>query len=207
MFRIIDISRTLSPTSVLYPGDDALRFEPVATIENDNLATMALHGWSGHRGTHVDAPSHALVGGMSIEQIPLERFYVDALVHEASGDIIGAEDVGSVDVSGKAVLFKTRNSEAPDEGPVIGSPVYVSLDAARELRPGGATLVGIDYLSVDPLDSVDFPVHHELLENDVLLLEHITLRGVEPGVYRLVCFPLKIAGGDGSSVRAVLIAE
>ena len=63
-------------------------------------------------------------------------------------------------------------------------------------------LVGVDYLSVG-----DERVHELLLSMGVVILEGLDLRQVEPGAYRLICLPLKLAGSDGAPARAVLLAD
>lgn len=67
-------------------------------------------------------------------------------------------------------------------------------------------LVGIDYLSIDRYGDEDYPAHRALLEANVLILEGADLADVAPGPYTLVALPLKIAGADGSPVRAILLA-
>jgi arylformamidase len=47
-------------------------------------------------------------------------------------------------------------------------------------------------------------VHRALLGAEVLIIEGLNLSGVEPGVYDLVCLPLKIRGGDGAPARTLL---
>ncbi|MEJ7711295.1 MAG: hypothetical protein WKF84_15880 [Pyrinomonadaceae bacterium] len=66
--------------------------------------------------------------------------------------------------------------------------------------------MGIDYLSVDPLDSPDFPAHQVLLKAGVWILEGLDLRGAAAGAYELVCLPLRLTGGwgDAAPARALL---
>ncbi|MDF1521489.1 MAG: hypothetical protein P1P87_01550 [Trueperaceae bacterium] len=47
---------------------------------------------------------------------------------------------------------------------------------------------------------------HTGLVDDVVILEGLDLSGVAPGVYELLCLPLKLDGGagDGAPARAVL---
>ncbi len=58
--------------------------------------------------------------------------------------------------------------------------------------------------SVDHRTSQDLPIHHALDAAGIVILENLDLRAVAPGVYELIALPLKIRGGDGSPVRAVL---
>ncbi|MCI0880434.1 MAG: cyclase family protein, partial [Chloroflexi bacterium] len=48
------------------------------------------------------------------------------------------------------------------------------------------------------------PVHQAFLDHGVVLLEGIDLSGVEPGRYKLMCFPIALVGSDGAPCRAVL---
>jgi arylformamidase len=75
--------------------------------------------------------------------------------------------------------------------------------AARWLVSRGVRLVGVDALSVDPLDAPG-PVHRILLDAGVIIVEHLVLAGVTPGRYRLICLPLRLIGGDGAPCRAVI---
>jgi arylformamidase len=67
-------------------------------------------------------------------------------------------------------------------------------------------LVGIDYLSVEKFGSENFSTHIALLEREVVIIEGVDLRAVEPGDYELICLPLKYIGGegDGAPARTIL---
>ncbi|HEX2769827.1 MAG TPA: cyclase family protein, partial [Geobacteraceae bacterium] len=58
-------------------------------------------------------------------------------------------------------------------------------------------------LSIERLDGGG-EVHRFLLDNGVVILEGLNLKGVTAGSYELICLPLKIRGGDGAPVRAIL---
>jgi arylformamidase len=48
------------------------------------------------------------------------------------------------------------------------------------------------------------PAHHILLGGGTIVIEGLNLLEVEPGVYELLCLPLKIVGSDGAPARVVL---
>lgn len=76
-------------------------------------------------------------------------------------------------------------------------------DAAEWIVEKKIHLVGIDYLSIQLFhDSKD--THVTLLSKEVVILEGLDLRNVEPGEYKLICLPLKINGVEGTVARAVL---
>ena len=86
------------------------------------------------------------------------------------------------------------------------SPRYIEPEAAEILTENCVKLVGIDYLSVEAFDAETPETHITLLENEVIILEGLDLRGIHPRDYELICLPLKIAegAGDGAPSRTVL---
>lgn len=62
----------------------------------------------------------------------------------------------------------------------------------------------MDVTSVDPVDSKTLNNHHQLHENDIMIIENTVLEEVGEGYYDFIALPLKIRGADGSPVRAVL---
>jgi arylformamidase len=45
-----------------------------------------------------------------------------------------------------------------------------------------------------------------LLKAGVIIVEGLNLTNVLPGVYQLICLPLKLVGSDGAPARAVLMS-
>jgi len=82
--------------------------------------------------------------------------------------------------------------------------VYPDPVLADFLGEQGIILYGTDAPSMDALDSKDLPGHHALRHNQISILEGLDLRLAPDGIYELVALPLKIIGGDGSPVRAIL---
>jgi arylformamidase len=64
--------------------------------------------------------------------------------------------------------------------------------------------VGIDTPSVDLFESKDLPAHKEILRHNMAILEGLVLKDVPEGTYELIALPLRLAGFDGSPVRAIL---
>jgi arylformamidase len=206
--RLIDISRVIADGGVVYPGDDPLKMERHWQIGPDCPFNMTRLQWMSHFLTHLDPPLHFFPNGQSLDEIPLERFMGEALVREVAGDCVRGEDIPAAEeIGGKNLLLKTRNSKAFDPRRYDEHHVYLTAGAARAAVEHQVNLVGFDYLSVDRFGDSDFPVHRTLLGAGVLILEGIDLSAVAPGRYRLIALPLRIAQGDGSPVRAVLLAD
>ncbi len=106
-------------------------------------------------------------------------------------------------VSSVVNMVRSASSSAPhDLFPpefVYPSPALVSL-----LARAGIVLYGSDAPSMDHADSEELPGHNALLVAGIAILEGLDLSATPDGAYELVALPLKIAGGDGSPVRAVL---
>jgi len=203
--RIYDISVTLSAELPVYPGDCGFELTPWNRIANGDEANVSRLTLCNHAGTHLDPPRHFDDRGATVDEIPLERLVGRALVVEleVAGEI-GRDALKRLPVRGvERLLFKTRNSGFWKEAGFRRDFTALALDGARYLVESGVKLVGIDYLSVEAMDG-DGSVHRTLLENDVLVVEGLNLEGIEPGEYELICLPLKIKGGDGAPVRALL---
>jgi arylformamidase len=71
----------------------------------------------------------------------------------------------------------------------------------------GIKLVGIDYLSIQMFNDAEPMTHRILLEAGIIIVEGLNLREVNPGVYQLICLPLKLAGSEGAPARAILVSR
>jgi arylformamidase len=205
--RVHDISRPLRAGGVTYPGDPEITFRPHGSIDRGDPANVTELGLSSHSGTHVDAPSHFLPGGTSVDRIPAEHLIGPAIVLDLPGDLVsvGAADLARHDLRGhRRVLLRTRNSAGP-ETPFARDYCALSLDGAEYLLDQGVELVGIDALSIEQFGSSDYAVHHLLLGRGVVIVEGLDLSAVRAGIYELVCLPLRLEGLDGAPARAVLI--
>jgi arylformamidase len=205
MMRIHDVTVPLAPGIAAQPG------EPPFALERLRSHGEQLHGLSRlvvstHTGTHVDAPSHLLQGGASVDQLPLEILLGKARVVEVlARERVDRDDLEALDLRDDLrVLLKTRMSGQLQKGGYQSDHVYLSEDAALYLAQAGIKLVGFDYLSVDRFGSADHAAHRALLGHGVIVLEGLDLSEVEPGEYEMACLPLRIAGGDGAPARVVL---
>jgi len=203
--EIIDISQTLQEGITVWPGDPEFQRHPVLQMaEGESSNVSAIHMGT-HTGTHIDAPLHVDHAGNDVAGIPVQFFMGPARVIQISAKpCIQAADLSSLDWQGvERVLFRTRFSSRSEQ---VFDPdfVYLEEDASAFLARKGMLLVGIDTPSIDPFDSTDLRSHKTLIRNGTVVLENARLGQVSPGDYNLICLPLKIAGADGSPVRAVL---
>ena len=157
---------------------------------------------SSHCGTHIDAPAHLARCSTSVDDIPLNRLILPAVVVDCRGKRkIEEAFIENLSLDGKALILKTLSYRTETS---VGSMEYsyISPDTAELAVSRGLRTLGIDTFSVDPPDSAD--VHEILLGASIPILENLLLDDVLPGHYLLICFPLKITEGDGAPVRAFL---
>ena len=202
--RLHDITLALRDDLPCWPGDTPFRFDLAWSKAGGATVNVGRVSTSIHVGTHVDAPFHFDDAGATVDALGLGPFLGPARVVDVRGlASIRVEDLEPFDLAGTPrVLLRTDGwldrSRFPESIPVMDAAVPAFL-AGR-----GVILVGLDVPSVDPIDSKDLPIHHALGSFGIAILESVDLTRVEPGVYELIALPLKIAGGDGSPVRALL---
>jgi arylformamidase len=208
MPNLIDISVPLHPGLPVWPTSRPATITQTESMKKGSIANVTRMEIGSHTGTHIDAPLHFVDDAKTTEEIPLEKFVGTCQVLDFQGKTkITANDLAAVRLQKgvEKLLFKTDNSRLWDNFSHPFDENFCALDAgaAQWVVDNGIHLVGIDYLSIqlyhDPPDT-----HVILLSNEVVIVEGLDLRQVEPGVYRLICLPLKIRGVEGTLARAVL---
>lgn len=210
--RIYDISVPIAPGETpVFPGDPGIEVASFHAIARGDAANVTALSFGAHTGTHVDAPAHFIEGAPGLPYLPIEAFAGEARVVEIDTGARAVEERHVTDDAIKGatrVLFKTRNSSFWEDprGRFREDFTYISPEAARALVSRGVRLVGFDYLSVEKFGSEGFETHMALLSSGVVIVEGLDLRAVEPGLYELICLPLRIAAGsgDGAPARAIL---
>jgi arylformamidase len=201
--ELIDVSMVLSNDTLVYPGDPKVETKRTKSLVRDgvNLSKISM---GLHSGTHIDAPAHYLKGGKTIDEINLQSLIGKARVCDltkVSGTITETELRKCGIRKDEIILFKTRNSNLSTKK---FSKTYICLspDGADYLIKRKIKAVGIDYLSIEAAGSCI--VHKKLLTKNTLIIEGLVLKNVKPGIYQMVCLPLKIRGGEAAPARCTL---
>jgi arylformamidase len=188
----------------VWPGDTPAEFSFRNTKAGGYSANVGRLQLSLHTGTHADAPYHYNNAGLKIDEVAIETFAGPARVVDLRGRAaITTALLAANDFSGTPrVLFKTDSWTNPAEFPTAWP--LMAADVPAWLAARGVRLVGLDVPSVDEPTSRDLPIHHACDAAGLIILENLDLRAITPGAYELIALPLRIQGGDGSPVRAVL---
>jgi arylformamidase len=211
--KIWDISRTLADNLAEWPGDEPFHFRLTKTLAQGQSVNLGAISMSVHNGTHADARFHFDAKGESIEKASLEIYLGRAVVVDLTGafsqskekHLITIEDLQppAEEIGGTSrLLIKTGrwgdSTVFPNTIPVIAA------DVPAWLQKNGVKLLGLDLPSVDEIDSKSLQNHHALSRAGIAIVESLDLSRVGSGIYNLAALPLKITGGDGAPMRAIL---
>jgi arylformamidase len=214
--KLWDISRTLSNDLAEWPGDEPCRFRLTREKTKGASVNLGAISMSLHNGTHADARFHFDADGESIEKASLQTYLgratvVDlwrAFLDSKEKHLITIEDLrpsAEAIAATSRILVKTGrwtdSTVFPKQIPVIAA------DVPAWLQKNGVKLLGLDLPSVDEIDSKSLQNHHALAHAGIAIIESLDLSNVASGIYHLAALPLKIAGGDGAPIRAILWRE
>jgi len=211
--RIFDVTIPFSADLPVWPGDPAIELRPLARTADGDPCNTTQIVCPTHCGTHVDPPFHFIHQSGRLDDIPIERWVGACQVVHIPDEVtrIEPEHLESAGIAAETtrLLFKTSNSRRWASIPLVFETDYVALTpaAARWIVERGLKLIGIDYFSFECFDDAENETHRTILGNDVIAIEALDLREIQPGFYQLVCLPLKIASGDGAPARVILISN
>lgn len=207
---LVDLTMPMSERTIPVPGHPPPEFEPLTSIEADGVRNTIMR-CSIHTGTHIDAPSHFIPGGATIDEIPIEHFWRPALRLDLSdAEPKEAIDVARLDAAGfdadaarDAILLLatgwTDRAWRSDE--LYGDNPFLAEDAARAVAAARPVALGLDF-AVDA--GRPWPNHTTLLGVPVLLIENLMgLTALPADGFDVIAFPLRLEGENGGPTRVV----
>ncbi|MGZ6249022.1 MAG: cyclase family protein [Syntrophales bacterium] len=206
--RWIDISLTLKSNMMHWPGDPPVSIERVREMDKGDTVNLSKITMGAHSGTHVDAPVHFIKGAEGVDQLLFDSLMGPARVIEiADADTIREEDITDYRIKkGERILLRTQNSikKILYRDVFTEDFVYLEKSAAEFLVSRGIKTLGVDYLSVGGYKKNGPDVHRLLLGAGILIIEGLDLSETPPGLYNMICLPMKILDSDGAPARVIL---
>lgn len=196
---LVDLSVTINESTPVYPGDPKTKIEPRALLDKDGYEDHYVCVGT-HVGTHVDAPSHMVSGGQTLNLIPPGRF-TGRGIYIPVGRKFNLEKVKKANLrKGDIVLFHTGMSGVYHKPDYYNNYPAISEEIAKFLVGKKVKMVGVDMCSVD---HEPFPVHKILLKKGILIIENLTnLKALKNKKFKVYAFPLKLVL-DGSPTRVI----
>ena len=211
MSRLLDLTMPFSEKTIPVPGHPCPRLEPLTTLERDGVrnTTMTI---SIHTGTHIDAPSHFIKDGASIDEIPIDRFRrpglcLDLRSMAEAGFPITLGNLKSAgfepsETEGSILMLATGwSDQAWRSERLYESNPFLAEDAAEAIAGASPSALGLDF-AVD--DTKPWPNHTILLGAGVLLIENLMrLPELPASGFEVTAFPLRLVGQNGGPTRVV----
>jgi arylformamidase len=226
--RVIDVSPTIRTDMAVYPGHPRVAVDAARTHDRDGYFLQELT-LGEHSGSHVDAPAHALAARSeaTIETFPVERFVAPYWLFDltalglAPGEVATAADLADaarrdsleLRAGDAALVCFGRDPTSGERTPEwAANAPGLAEDACAYLADAKVGLVGSDTTTCDTAvrDGEILSAHGHttyFLPNDILIVEGLLGLASAPRHGVFVGAPLKIAGGSGSPIRALLLVE
>lgn len=220
--KLIDLTHTLSGEIPTWDGSCGFELATIKDYkdftEPDLFRVQKITCGAGS-GTHMDAPAHVVLGGVTIDQLDLNNFFGDCVLIDVSAQadenyVIAPRVVDEFEKehgriqSRSFVIFYTgwdkywENTDKYRNGFLFPS-VHVS--TAEMLLQRDIAGIGTDTLSCDRGDQ-GFPVHQAILGAGKYLVENIAnARELPPTGAKILVLPLKIRHGTEAPVRLVAL--
>lgn len=226
-YTIIDLTHIVTPDIATWPG--TCGYKPIKILDYDDVRTgpqfkVYTFELYASAGTHMDAPSHCIKGGLNISQIPIEQLILPLFVIDVSSkcfpeyaitvnDILEFENkYGKITPNSLVVGYtgwskfweqpeKYRNADTNGK---MHFPKF-SAEAANLLIDRDVAAIGIDTLSPDGSD-YEFPVHQIILKKNKYIIENVANCDKVPAIGALaIVFPLKLDQATESPIRCAAL--
>lgn len=231
-YRMVDLSHPYNGETLYWPTSPSV-FDHEELSYGETVGGYFYSAYSlatpEHGGTHIDAPIHFGKGKQTVDQIPIETFFLKAFVIDVRekaqanpdyrltlADVLEFEAENGQIENGAAVLLFTGWSEfwpealsylgddTPGEASNLHFPSFGEEAVRFLIKERGVKMIGLDSASIDYGPSTDFIVHRIVAENSVPGLENLTgLENLPPRGALIIALPMKIEGGSGAPVRVV----
>ncbi len=204
--KTIDLTHRLHENTPAYPGTDPPKIVPANTLSSDGFRESLLTIFS-HTGTHMDAPAHLLAEGRTLDSYAADHFLGSARVLRADrGAVIDLEMITSQIAAWSDhdyLLLATGWDQYWGEPGYFENFPTLTVEAAEFLAGAGLKGIGVDAISIDPVENAELPIHRILLGAGLVIVENLKgLTGL-PDTCWFCALPLHFQHADGAPVRAL----
>jgi kynurenine formamidase len=196
---LYDLSHPLSNKIASFPGTPPPNIEQLARIDVEGWNSKRLQ-INSHYSTHIDAPSHMVKNGKTLDDYPIDKFVGTAIV-------LDARNMNKIKLStsqikkGDFVFLFTGWSDKIYSEDYYTNPPFIDPDFAQELVNKKISIIGMD--SASP-DDEPYALHFLFFNNDILIVENLTnLQALVNKRFKCIIAPLKIEKADGAPCRVI----
>lgn len=223
--NIIDLTHPMHAEMAFWPG--GVPFKKVRLVDYEQGYLLHRFEMGENTGTHIDAPAHFIKGKQTIDQIPVDKLIVPAVVIDVRQQAaqnpdyqLSAQDVTDFEAKhgkiqmGSLVILNTgwhKRFRSPkeyvnlDENQVMHFPGF-GIDSAKLLVARDVAGIGIDTLSIDYGPSSDFATHIVVLQENKYQIENLANLDALPATGAIVIIGvLPIRGGSQAQARILAV--
>lgn len=223
----IDLTLELHDGLVTYQSHPPISIKPSSTFESSGHRYIppcigfqsSMIAFSDHSGTHVDAPSHFLKDGGSVESMDIRKLLGNGLLLDVTpwknpDEPVTAEMLKEAERTqglyvekGDIVLIRTWKGQWGEEGFFEAKALDAS--AGHWLAEKEIHVVGLDLPNIDIHDNMKREVHLALLSKEICIVENLVNLDKVPKHSRFIFMgmPLKLRGATASPIRALVILD
>lgn len=229
-----DVSPAIDARLPVFPGHPPVEVEADARTHDRDGYFLQRLSFGEHTGSHVDAPAHAVASlvARTIDLYPVDRFVAPYVKYDLTsfecqpGELVTRDQLleveqrdGIAPVAGDVAIvqfgwdrhLRPESEDADERHWWIRNAPGLAADACEHLVSFGVGGVGSDTATCDAAvvdGTITSSVGHDrfFLPNEILLFEGLIGLGAAPERGLFVGLPLRIRGGSGAPIRAVLIA-
>ena len=211
--EIVDLTHVIYENMPVHPVMEQPKIKRVNTIDKDGYREASIQMYS-HTGTHMDAPAHMIKDGKYLDELSPDSFIGEAFLIDFSDK---KEKGITVDFlkryesnikESDFLIIKTGWSKFWGDKKYYKSFPALTKKSAEYLLGLKLKGVGVDAISIDPMDSVTFDVHKTLLGNGMVIVENLkNLDKLEDYRFTFSAMPLKTKKADGATVRAIAVLD
>ena len=233
--KLVDLTHNYSSETIYWPTEEGFKLD----IGFDGMTEKGYYysakkfSAPEHGGTHIDAPIHFAENGKTVDQIPLEQLFGQAVVIDVSKvalenrdyqvsvqDFTNWESIHGTIPDGAIILLYTGYGRYwPDRLQYLGTdkkgtqalddlcfPGLDPLAAAWLVENRKLNAIGIDTQSIDYGKSKFFETHRILCKKSIPFFENVANLDKLPSTGTFViALPMKIKDGSGAPLRLVAI--
>jgi arylformamidase len=209
---LIDLSHTVAHGLVTYKGLPApiicdylsreaskKHYAPGVEFQIGKIEMVA------NTGTYLDSPFHRYEDGKDLSQLELKKlanlpgFKITAKQRAIDASCFPRDE----NLAGKAILVETGWSKHWNTPQYLEGHPFLTEDAAQFLADSKVALVGIDSHNIDNVEDLRRPVHSILLDQEILIVEHMTnLAALPQKDFAFFAVPVRVKGFGTFPVRA-----
>ncbi|MGH7719704.1 MAG: cyclase family protein [Gemmatimonadaceae bacterium] len=226
--NVVDLTHTLTPEFpyILIPGVTfPFKLTPIATLEEHGVAA---NRWEIHEhlGTQIDAPSHFIAGGLTLDQVPARSFIAPLAVIDISDRAMANADAvvtvadiraweaahGPLPAGAAVFMYSGWESRVGDPTAFLNTdssgtwhfPGFSEQAAAFLLTERDVVGIGVDVISIDPGRDKSYATHRTWLAANKWAVECVAnLAQVPPSGATAFIGATKVGGATGGPVRII----